>query len=560
MDILKKTAKLQETKRYGVFEDIDKLVSEKSVNIRKTIDPIYKRVERITTEPLKLAVLGEFSAGKSTFINRLLGTKILPVGPVPKTATTITLMYYNTPKEKTKYKVESVFERSDGSTVSREEFAKDDEEMYALLERIQNSAKENRDINYTLKEIKAYVKNNLLKVFHIIDTPGFNDVAKLSEASEAIFDKVNYVVWLFSAQSATKSERHILEAFLEKTPYEKNIYAIFNFGDALVEDSNDTEYKRVLGEKIEHLGDFTGKFANNDFFLVSSNYKDSDKFWNSKFKKLINDLEKIVLEKDEEISSQQLDMELHKLMELLVSAKEDLSNVLEEIENKFQDFFTTYNSNNDARITNFKEHTLETIKKGVKDTEEKVQLSEFMKSQYHPVLLKFAAYYYTAEKLKDMKENIESTYKEYIEVFEKEFQLFRDTIAKIKVKNESLRDDSFRNGIKKKMDELASNLKVKKNSEQLLIVGYIIGLLSDDYIYNLIMNPENRENGDTNVNDDPIINLLSMDLDLSYFISEIESMEHEIKSKFSGEIKIIDSAQKMIGKYKVEPSIKKDAK
>ena len=545
---LKKTVKLQETKRYGVFEKIDKLVSKESINIRNTIDPIYQRVGRIIGDPLRLAVLGEYNAGKSTFINRLLGAKILPIGVTPKTATTITLMYYDNPKEKTKYKVESIYERSDGSTVSREEFANNDDEMYALLERIQDSAKENKDINYSLKEIKAYVKNDILKVFHIVDTPGFNDVPKLSEASEAIFDKVNYVIWLFGTQSGTKTEKETLDSFLEKTPYKKNIYAIFNFGDALVEKSSDEQYNKVLNEKIKHLGNFTQKFANDKFFLTSS-IKEDDKFWNSKFKNLITDLEKVVLEKDEEISSQQLEMELGKLGEVLIELKKDLSSILEKIKDEFKTFFGRYNSENDERVDGFKKRTLSLIKKGVLDTEKKVKGSEFMKNQYHPVLLKFSAYYYTAEKLKEMKEEIEGSYKEYIEVFENEFGSFRKKLVDKQVKDEKLRDEAFRDSLKKKMDELASNLKVKKNSEQLLIVGYIIGLLSDDYIYNLIATQENKENDNANINDDPIINLLSMDLDLSYFIAEIEHMRAEINDKFSEEIHVLELARKMVEEY-----------
>lgn len=45
--------------------------------------------ERLTTERLQLAILGQFKRGKSTFINALLGAPVLPVAVVPLTAVAI---------------------------------------------------------------------------------------------------------------------------------------------------------------------------------------------------------------------------------------------------------------------------------------------------------------------------------------------------------------------------------------------------------------------------------------------------------------------------------------
>src|SRR6185312_8625251 len=48
------------------------------------------RVEALAVErerPLRVAVVGEFNAGKSTFLNALLGEDVAPTGVLPTTAT-----------------------------------------------------------------------------------------------------------------------------------------------------------------------------------------------------------------------------------------------------------------------------------------------------------------------------------------------------------------------------------------------------------------------------------------------------------------------------------------
>lgn len=80
-------------------EDVSQLVAECCKvlkyagfpNIAAEVDTVQKRAER---ERFTIAVVGEFSRGKSTFINRLLSKDILPVGALPTTAV-LTRIRYN---------------------------------------------------------------------------------------------------------------------------------------------------------------------------------------------------------------------------------------------------------------------------------------------------------------------------------------------------------------------------------------------------------------------------------------------------------------------------------
>lgn len=63
---------------------------ERAAAVGAAIDRVRRR---LTDGRLRLAVIGEFSSGKSTFINGLLRAPVLPVAVLPTTATAVTIEY-----------------------------------------------------------------------------------------------------------------------------------------------------------------------------------------------------------------------------------------------------------------------------------------------------------------------------------------------------------------------------------------------------------------------------------------------------------------------------------
>lgn len=48
-------------------------------------------LDRLSSENFVVLLVGVFNAGKSTFVNALVGEKILPTSPIPKTAMLCTI-------------------------------------------------------------------------------------------------------------------------------------------------------------------------------------------------------------------------------------------------------------------------------------------------------------------------------------------------------------------------------------------------------------------------------------------------------------------------------------
>ena len=80
----------------GLLSLLEKIISERGlVEFRSTLMMIIDRLEDDTFE---IAVFGRVSSGKSSLLNHILGTPVLPVGVTPITAVPIRILYGETPE------------------------------------------------------------------------------------------------------------------------------------------------------------------------------------------------------------------------------------------------------------------------------------------------------------------------------------------------------------------------------------------------------------------------------------------------------------------------------
>lgn len=141
--------------------------------------------------PLKIAVVGDYSAGKSSFINHLLGDDTLcPVRDDPTTSH-VTVFGYSP--------VERIARRTDGGRTTRLT-----REQY--VEQVQSSSGRRSSGKPRRFIIGAPIP--ALQGIELLDTPGFNNLQNAgdTEATESVLGEVDAVLFLVDANTGTIPE------------------------------------------------------------------------------------------------------------------------------------------------------------------------------------------------------------------------------------------------------------------------------------------------------------------------------------------------------------------
>lgn len=123
------------------------------------IETMLERVD----QPCELAIVGRVKAGKSSFLNALLGEDLALVGETEMTAT-INFFKYGSPKDES-HPVRVVW--SDGT----EEW-----QTRAFLDSLQGNSKEVLDRASRIDHLEYFVKNPILNNITLVDTPGTGSI------------------------------------------------------------------------------------------------------------------------------------------------------------------------------------------------------------------------------------------------------------------------------------------------------------------------------------------------------------------------------------------------
>lgn len=185
-------------------------------------------VER--SRPVRVAIVGEFNAGKSTFINAVMGADVAPTGVLPTTATLHHLRYAPDPFARIQFHEGDVKERIVPSSELRAALGATD---------VAN-----------VRRVEILMPISSLTRVEILDTPGFNapDV-RHTEAARSAFEEADAAIWLLDAgQPLKQSERRVLEeARAAKLP----VQMLVNKADRLGPD----DLARVMSTVAESLAE-----------------------------------------------------------------------------------------------------------------------------------------------------------------------------------------------------------------------------------------------------------------------------------------------------------------
>lgn len=195
-------------------------------------------------QPLLVTVMGEFSSGKSSFVNAFIGADVAATGITPTTAT-INVVKYG-------HERGGRLLAPDGSA---RELAWDD--LHATLRGL--APDEARAID----RVEILLPLDALAKVHIIDTPGLNSILPEHEATaRAFIGRADAVVWVFTAgQGGKASERKALDAIRAEG---KRVLGVLNKRDQL----GAAEVREVvdyvageLGDRVEVIVPFSARAA-----------------------------------------------------------------------------------------------------------------------------------------------------------------------------------------------------------------------------------------------------------------------------------------------------------
>lgn len=163
-----------------------------SVQLKRTLEKQIRRAKY----PIEIAITGQFSSGKSTFLNAILSRNILPTGIVPVTSKVNFINYGEEYKLKVTY------------------YSGADE--YLPLESIGEFSDQRKDQMEDVKYLTLYAPMDILKDITFVDTPGLNSQSQRdTEVTRKVLRDVGGIIWLTLIDNAGKmSEAEVLEEYM----------------------------------------------------------------------------------------------------------------------------------------------------------------------------------------------------------------------------------------------------------------------------------------------------------------------------------------------------------
>ncbi|HEY0189731.1 MAG TPA: dynamin family protein, partial [Kofleriaceae bacterium] len=195
-------------------------------------------------QPLLVTVMGEFSSGKSSFVNAFIGADVAPTGITPTTAT-INVVRYG--RERGGRVI-----GADGSTVELGWDA-----LMAHMRQLTPAAA------VAIDRVEILVPLPQLEKINIVDTPGLNSIQPEHEATaRAFIARADAIVWVFTASQGGKaSEKQALASIRDEG---KRVLGVLNKADQLSDDERREVVAFItgeLGDLVEAVVPFSARHA-----------------------------------------------------------------------------------------------------------------------------------------------------------------------------------------------------------------------------------------------------------------------------------------------------------
>ncbi len=221
---------------------------ERAVATRRELGHLVGEVARAAAnldQPLLVTVMGEFSSGKSSFVNAFIGADVAPTGITPTTATINVVRYGHERGGR-------IISANGGAALELGWDA-----LMAHLRALTPAAAR------AIDRVEILVPLPQLEKINIVDTPGLNSILPEHEATaRAFIARADAVVWVFTASQGGKaSEQKALRSIRDEG---KRVLGVLNKADQLSDGERAEVVEFItgtLGELVEVVVPFSARKA-----------------------------------------------------------------------------------------------------------------------------------------------------------------------------------------------------------------------------------------------------------------------------------------------------------
>jgi GTP-binding protein EngB required for normal cell division len=224
----------------GLVGDIKKIQSQlldEKFHPSFQLKSILNKQIRRARYPMEVAITGQFSSGKSTFLNALLSRNILPTGITPVTSKVNFINYGEEYKLKITYKSGA--------------------EEYHSIENIAAFTDQRQKEMDEIKYLTLYAPMDILKDISFVDTPGLNSQSQSdTDTTRNVLRDVGGIIWLTLIDNAGKmSEAEVLEEYMEH--FKNKSLCVLNQKDKFTQEQIETTTQYVSEKFSKYFAQVT---------------------------------------------------------------------------------------------------------------------------------------------------------------------------------------------------------------------------------------------------------------------------------------------------------------
>ncbi len=202
----------------------------------------------ITNGKFSIIVAGQFSAGKSTFLNALMGNRYLPSFTKETTATINELKSVS---ESPTGRPAVVVNYKDGRTITLEDVSLENISKYVCTD--------GDDVVNTIRSVELFLDSPFLNDgVRLIDTPGLNGIAEgHTDVTRREFGQCHAAIFMFcSAAAGTETDYKILK---EMKSYGNSIIFVLNQIDLIKKEEDETPESVIKNLRVGFSKQFPGE-------------------------------------------------------------------------------------------------------------------------------------------------------------------------------------------------------------------------------------------------------------------------------------------------------------